>query len=138
MIELTVEQWQLLEGLTATVLPSDDAPGAVEAHVGVFLRRAFESGRWSARHELLTSGLRTLELLARSRGHRSFAACGPAERDEILARLQRLPHPQVRRFLALIVEMTLTGFLCDPRHGGNHDGAGWAAVGWQPRDPFAR
>ncbi len=138
MIELNTEQWRVLERAAATVLPGDEQPGAVEADVMGFLRRAFTAGRWSADAELVTSGLRTLDTLARSRYGTPFAHCSPADRDVVLEALRRVPHPGARRFLALLVEMTLTGFLCTPRHGGNRDHVGWATIGWQPIVPARR
>jgi gluconate 2-dehydrogenase gamma chain len=134
-IELSTDEWRLLEQLIVTVLPSDDQPGAIEADVIGFLRRAFDAGRWSAQRELFTSGLRTLDALARSRRGSPFAGCAEADRDAIVAALLHTPHPRAGRFLRLLVDMTLAGFLCAPRHGGNRDGIGWTVVGWQPIEP---
>jgi gluconate 2-dehydrogenase gamma chain len=134
-IELTTEEWHLLERLTATVLPSDEQPGACEADVIGFLRRAFGAGRWAGQRELLTTGLRTLDALARSQCGSAFASCPPDACAAVLDRLQRVPHRSARRFLTLAIDMTLAGFLCAPRHGGNRDRIGWTVVGWQPIEP---
>jgi gluconate 2-dehydrogenase gamma chain len=135
MIDLTAAQWQALEQLMITVLPRDEQPGAAEAGVMCFLRRALPQGRWSTSGELLTSGLRTLDALAQQRCGAPFAACGAGDRDAIVAWVQRVPQGQTQRFLALAIEMALTGFLCEPRHGGNRQFAGWKTIGWHPVDP---
>ena len=135
MIELTAAQWNTLEQLMVTVLPSDEQPGAEEAGVIGFLRCALAQGRWASRGELLASGLGTLDALARSRCGTSFAACGAADRDAMVAVIQRVPQGQTQRFLALVIDMALTGFLCVPRHGGNRHYVGWETIGWRPIDP---
>lgn len=134
-IDLGAEEWRLLEQLVATVLPSDDQPGAIEADVMGFLRRAFDTGRWSAQRELFTSGLRTLDMLARRRCGSPFASCTAADRDAIVSEFLNIPHPRASGFLRLLVDMTLAGFLCAPRHGGNRERIGWTLVGWQPIEP---
>lgn len=135
MIELTTAQWEALEQLIVTVLPDDEQPGAGQAGVICFLRRALAQGRWSSRGELLRSGLGTLDALARSRCGLPFAACDAADREAIVALVQRVPQGQTQRFLAFAIDMALTGFLCLPRHGGNHQNVGWETIGWHPVDP---
>jgi gluconate 2-dehydrogenase gamma chain len=134
-IELSTAQWRALERLTETLLPRDEHAGAADADVIGFLRAALAAGRWARFGELLTSGLATIDAIARARHGRVFASCTCEERDAVLIEVSCVPHPRAQRFLRLVVVMTLAGFLCHPRHGGNRGRIGWGVIGWSPVEP---
>jgi len=77
---------------------------------------------------------RLLDELARRRHGQAFAEAPAAAQDALLAGLSagKLPverFPQREAFKVLHT-LTLEGFLCDPRHGGNADEVGWRAIGF--------
>jgi hypothetical protein len=100
----TPEQAAEVEALTAEIIPSDDTPGAREAHVVAFIDRA-------AAKKLSLSASR-------------FSALSADDKIKLLTSLEKTP------FFELARVHTITGFFADPVHGGNHGRVGWALVGW--------
>jgi len=134
-MDLTETERHTLVAALDRILPSDDGPGATEAGVAEYVEQALRERRHRALEPLVTSGLERLRALARELHGHDFADCTPAQRDDVLRQLQRLPERAPRLFLSRLVQLGLEGFLCDPVHGGNRDGAGWRAVGYAPRNP---
>ena len=114
------------------ILPGGDRPGAADSHaIGyadwLFARPAFAKARATA-----VAGVALLDSIAQGTCGRPFAACSAEERDAAIARLEEVPHPTAQRFFADLVLLTVTGFLCAPRYGGNRGGVGWEAIGFVP------
>jgi gluconate 2-dehydrogenase gamma chain len=125
--ELSPEHKIILAAATSRLLPSEDGPGAAETRVVDYIELALQD-RWHADFvPLLRRGLDFLQHLA-GQG-RSFAACSPEEQDEILCQVQKFPNNEARKFFETLIDLTLEGFLCDPRHGGNRAGLGWKYIG---------
>ena len=133
---LTAAEWRAADAALARILPSDSGPGAREAGCVNFLDK-------SLLHEdanlapLVRAGLAGLDAAAGAgRPGAVFAALPPSEQDRILEGLARgeLPgwpaEPPPRAFFEVLRLEALLGFLCDPRHGGNRDFAGWRRVGY--------
>ncbi len=118
-----------LRAALACVLPSDDGPGAKEARAGDYVERVLEEVLVEATRVRFLDGLGLLDSMAQRQYRRPFWRCRRRDQDEILASLQQIPHRLTQQFLALLVHAALQGFLCDPVHGGNHDGLGWAYLG---------
>jgi gluconate 2-dehydrogenase gamma chain len=83
----------------------------------------------------LTLTAQLLERTAQEELGRSFASEEANARDRLLARFARgelFPRsaPQ-RELFVLLHALTLEGFVSDPKHGGNHQGLGWKAVGFE-------
>lgn len=112
--------------------PNEEHPTADEAGVTSYVAEAAAEAP-SRLLQVWAQGLDMLEDMARARHGRGFAACPPHWQDEVLVEIQRVPHPLMRRFFDLLIDWTLEGWLCDPRHGGNRDRAGWRMVGYQPK-----
>jgi gluconate 2-dehydrogenase gamma chain len=119
----------VLAAAAETVLPGVFGAGAREAGVAGFVARALDESRHRAWRSLVEEGLDRLDAAAREATGRGFAACSGAERAGRLAALQRGTDARGRAFVDRLVLLCLEGFLCDPRHGGNRDGAGWRAMG---------
>lgn len=115
-----------LRAALACVLPSDDGPGADETSAGNYVERVLMEVLDDATRERFQEGLRLLESIAQNRHGRPFRHCPRTAQDEVLTRLQQIPHRLPQQFLALLIHAALQGFLCDPVHGGNHEGLGWA------------
>jgi gluconate 2-dehydrogenase gamma chain len=114
------------------VLPSDDGPGAREADAAGYADwYARQPGFRNIQHPLVF-GLGLLEQLALSMHGASFAACTPGQQDEVLRKVQNIPHVTAQRFFSVLVWLTLSGFLCPPEYGGNQRRAGWDFIGFTP------
>jgi gluconate 2-dehydrogenase gamma chain len=119
------------------LLPSDEAgPGAKDVDVGAFFARVFADPRLGTIHPLVKRGCAFLMKAARLEAQKSFTALDDAQRDELLLRLSenrmRPDGFHGPTFVRVMLALTLEGFLCDPRHGGNKDRQGWAVVGYSP------
>ncbi len=111
------------------ILPGIHGPGATAAHVLGFLEELCEEPVFRQAEVGFTSGLHLLQDLARDLYSCDFNKCSSAERDEIMVRLQAIPHPIVNRFLVQLVRITISGTLCHPVQGGNRDAVAWRALG---------
>jgi hypothetical protein len=105
-------------------------PGAVAAGVPLF----FDS--WLVREpfvDLVLAGFEVgadeLDSLAQQGHGAVFSELPPEHQDAILGRFQRaeLKRPKFsgRGFFEQLVNLTLEGYLGDPRYGGNGEGVGW-------------
>lgn len=111
------------------ILPDDEGAGARRAGVADFAERALGEPRWRPWRALLEQGVDILAASARAAYGRELDELSGAEQDAVLERLAEAPEPQARVLLQRLIALALEGFLSDPRHGGNRDGAGWRAVG---------
>ena len=121
----TPEQAAGVEALTGEIIPSDDTPGAREAHVVAFIDRAlvtFERDRQDDYRKGLEELAEQSKKLAPSASR--FSALSADDKIKLLTSIEKTP------FFELVRVHTITGFFADPVHGGNHGRVGWALVGW--------
>jgi gluconate 2-dehydrogenase gamma chain len=131
---LSAAAWAAIEAATARILPSDDGPGAREAHVVAFIDAQLATPVLRAIAPAISMTADLLDRWSTARHGAPFARLGPAAQDEILTALAggRLPvksFPQREAFRALHT-LTLEGFLGDPIHGGNAGMVGWRSIGF--------
>lgn len=119
------------------ILPSDDAVGAAETGVAEYIEKILQREVPAPERALVERGLDLLETSARERLGRSFCDVSPDEQDDLLRHLEELDERWPRAFLRRLVLLSLEGFLCDPRRGGNRNGLGWSFIGVKPRTPEA-
>jgi gluconate 2-dehydrogenase gamma chain len=115
------------------VIPSDGDPGAREANVLGYVDWITRQPSFQPAARHLTNGLRLLREVAEGTYGKPFVQCSAQEQDAVLAKMREIPHPVGRRFLAMLVKMTIAGFLSAPRYGGNRGTVGWRFVGFEPR-----
>jgi gluconate 2-dehydrogenase gamma chain len=127
---LTPAELRDLDAITALIIPTDDAPGAREAHVVDFIDKGLATFAADQR-PLFEQGLADLGTRAARRhpGAQAFADLAP---DDQTALLQELEAEHSVFFEAVRVS-TITGFLADPRYGGNADKVGWKLIGFEDR-----
>jgi gluconate 2-dehydrogenase gamma chain len=124
-----------IEALTSCIVPSDETPGAREAGVVYFIDRALTTFDQS-RRDLYRAGLADLQARRTKKfpSSKSIAELPAAEQTELLKSIEG------SEFFQLLRTHTLYGFLGDPSYGGNRNGAGWKAVGFdakmQHQPPF--
>ena len=122
-----------LAAAMAQIIPSgDDGPGAAEADAAGYADWAMRQPAFQPALRGFAAGLALLDGVAEGLCGAPFARCEPHQQRAALERLQGTPHPAAQRFFANLVFLSVNGFLCDPRYGGNRGGAGWTSVGFTP------
>lgn len=110
-------EFQTVERLTETIIPTDDKPGAKEAQVAnyidfvVFSAGEFEPGL----QQEWTSGLALLDRMSREKYQRPFREISAGEREALLTEMSvpehdpKASHPGFA-FYKLVKDMTVEGF----------------------------
>jgi gluconate 2-dehydrogenase gamma chain len=132
---LTVREWEALEAALAHMLPSDDlGPGAHEVNAIGYLDAVMADPRTAAViPPRVRKGAAELDRMARKRGAVGFAALGFDDREWALRTY--VATPAGLHWTQTVMGYLMEAFLCDPVHGGNPDGIGWATVGHRPGWP---
>ena len=117
-----------VEAMAAQVIPSDQTPGAQEAHVIYFIDRVlatFDRDKQPAyMHGLKDLQHRTQELFS---SVDRFSSLNPAQQLQVLTAIEKTD------FFELVRLHTIMGFLANPEYGGNHDQIGWKSIGFEDR-----
>jgi gluconate 2-dehydrogenase gamma chain len=127
---LTAAQGADIEAMSAQIIPTDETPGAREAHVVYFMDQALATYA-KERREPVIKGLNDLH--ARSakmfRGAKSFASLSDAQQIALLTALEKEKSP----FFEEIRGATIAGMLASPEYGGNTNKIGWKMIGFDDR-----
>lgn len=125
----------LLDAVLSRLVPHDEhGADARELGLHAFILARL-SGARRADVGTYAAGLRELDLRARGRHGRGFAALTDDERDEVLADLEfeeaQLP-PWTRgdAFLETVLRDVREGMFGDPSYGGNREARGWDLLGY--------
>ena len=108
------------------IIPSDDAPGAREAHVIYFIDRVlatFDRDKQPA----YTQGLKDLR-------HRTQELVSSVNRFSSLTteqQIQLLSAIEKTDFFELVRLHTIMGYLSRPEYGGNYNQTGWKLIGFE-------
>ncbi len=132
---LTAAQARELDAVTATLVPTDDTPGAREARVVRFIDRSLAT--WAKDQKpAMTAALTALGDFTASKrdGNRSFAAVPPAERTALLEEFEKT-HPDA--FNGAFWFPTMAGMFANPSYGGNANKAGWRLMGFTDQFSWA-
>jgi len=120
---LSAEQAAEIEAMAAQIIPTDDTPGAREAHAVYFIDRAlFTFDR--DKQEAYVQGLKdlqskTLELFPKAR---RFSELTSEEEIQLLKSIEQT------NFFELVRVHTIMGFLANPEYGGNYNRLGWKVI----------
>ena len=122
---LTEAQAVEVEAITAQIIPTDETPGAREAHGVYFIDRAlstFDKGRQPA----YVQGLQDLQAKAQQLYPNAgkFSALASEQQIKVLTEMEKTP------FFNMVRTHTIIGFLARPEHGGNYDKIGWKLIGY--------
>jgi gluconate 2-dehydrogenase gamma chain len=128
----SAEQAAEIDAAVAQIIPTDDTPGAHEAHVVFFIDRAlvtFDRDKQPA----YTQGLKDLqakvdELLPQTG---KFSDLAPAQQVQVLEAIEKA------EFFELLRTHTIMGFLASPDYGGNYGEAGWKAIGFESEPVYS-
>ncbi len=125
---LTPEQAADIEAVASRIIPTDDLPGAREAHVIQYVDRSLATWAADQREPLLAGLARFNRLVARRhRGRSRFAELTADQQLAFLSANARDPFFQQAR------DLTILGMFANPSWGGNFEGAGWRVLGFEPR-----
>ncbi len=133
---LEPKQWQLVEAITARILPSDDTPGALEAGCVNFIDKALVNED-AAALPLYRGALKELDRVCHEHDAMPFVKCSAETQDRILAQLEtgsvsgwRVDEADPEAFFETVRLHTIMGFTLDPSYGGNRDYIGWRTMGF--------
>jgi gluconate 2-dehydrogenase gamma chain len=134
---LTRAQAAEVESFTSRIIPSDDSPGAKEAHVVHFIDRGLSTFA-KDQQPLFNAGLKDLQdrVIRRFPNATSFASLNAKQQETIVGEIEKEnPH-----FFDAMRGATVAGMFSSPEYGGNFNKVGWKLIGfddrfsWQP--PF--
>jgi hypothetical protein len=114
-----------IDAITAQIIPTDETPGAREAHCLYFIDRAlstFERGRQS----IYVQGLQDLRAKTQQLypDASKFSALTSEQQIKTLTAIEKTP------FFNAVRTHTILGFFSRPMHGGNYDKVGWKLIGY--------
>ncbi|HLH38457.1 MAG TPA: gluconate 2-dehydrogenase subunit 3 family protein [Bryobacteraceae bacterium] len=114
-----------IEAITAQIIPSDEDPGAREAHCVIFIDRAL-SGFDKSKQAVYTAGLEDLRKKVQELypGAAKFSALTSEQQIKTLTAMERTP------FFTVVRNHTVMGFLSRPSHGGNYNKVGWKLIAY--------
>jgi gluconate 2-dehydrogenase gamma chain len=125
-------EWAILTAACERVLPKDEDPGALDAHVPDYIDRILQTPELQKMKADFVSGLAALDRRASRMYKKGFAQLAPAEQDELLAIFKDSPEKSGEaKWYELLLVLSLEGFLGDPSYGGNFNHAGWDLVGFK-------
>lgn len=125
---LSAEQAADLDALTSQIIPSDAAsPGAREARVVHFIDHSLATWNSGERENTL-SGLAAFNAVVAARhAGRRFSQLSSEEQQSFLRANEE------NGFFQGMIATTRIGTFASPAWGGNHDGAGYRLLGFEPR-----
>ncbi len=126
----TADEAREFDAISAQIVPTDDTPGAREAHVVRFLDHylatVFSNGQSDFRKSLTQL---SDAVAASGAGHRSFATLSDADQIALLLNFEKSNRASFNVFRGA----TMTGMFSDPVHGGNFRKVGWKLNGYEDR-----
>jgi len=114
-----------VDAITAQIIPTDETPGAREAHCMYFIDRALSTFAQKSQPAYV-QGLQDLQAktqqLYPSAG--KFSALTAEQQIKVLTDIEKTP------FFNMVRTHTIIGFLSRPVHGGNYEKIGWKLIGY--------
>jgi gluconate 2-dehydrogenase gamma chain len=114
-----------VDAITAQIIPTDDTPGAREAHCMYFIDRALSTFAQKSQ-PVYTQGLQDLQAKTQQLypDAGKFSALTSEQQIKVLTDIEKTP------FFNMVRRHTIIGFLSRPVHGGNQDRVGWKLIGY--------
>ena len=122
------EQASEVAAIASQIIPSDDTPGATEAHVVYFIDRAlssFDREKRPAYVEGLKSVQARVTLLFP--GKTRFSDLSSEQQIQLMTAIEQTD------FFELLRIHTVMGFLAKPDYGGNQEEVGWKLIGFEDK-----
>ena len=114
-----------VEAMAAQIIPTDDTPGAREAHCLYFIDRALSTFARPSQ-PVFTKGLQDLQETAQRLfpDAGKFSALASDRQIKVLSEMEKTP------FFRTVRTHTVLGFFSRPVHGGNLDKVSWKLIGY--------
>lgn len=114
-----------IEAMTAQIIPTDDTPGAREAHCVYFIDRALTTFAKNSQPAYI-QGVQDLQAKTQQLfpDASKFSALAPEQQVKVLTEIEKTP------FFNMVRTHTVIGFFARPEHGGNFDKIGWKLIGY--------
>ena len=154
----TAEEWAFVLAATARLIPSEgEGPGALEAHVPVFIDRqlkgyygnadiwymqgphdptATPDRGWQSPlnpAQMYRKAIPAFNAACKERWSKDFVGLTPEQQDEALTALQKGEiklEPELSFFFATLLANTKEGYFAYPVHGGNYGMQSWKYIGF--------
>lgn len=122
------DQAKEVEAIAAQIIPTDDTPGAREAHAIYFIDRALTTFDKDQQPQY-TKGLKELRLRHKKMFPKSasFSDLSNDQQITVLKKIEKTP------FFNMVRTHTVMGCFSDPEYGGNFNGVGWKLIGFEDR-----
>jgi gluconate 2-dehydrogenase gamma chain len=124
----TAEQARLLDAVSAQIVPTDDTPGAREAHVVRFADHALATFLTDRRSQV-TNALKAFDQFARQGAGKTFEDRDVADQVSVLQAFEK----KDGNSFGTLRQITMAGMFSHPAHGGNFDKVGWKLIGYEDR-----
>jgi gluconate 2-dehydrogenase gamma chain len=132
----TPEEIAIVSAACDRIIPPDQDPGAVDAHVPQYIDRMLQTAEMRKIKAEFVPGVAALNRQSTRLFGQGFAEATDAQRDQVLTLFKDSPPASDEaRFFDLLMVFTLEGLLGDPSYGGNKDRVGWALVGFGTSEP---
>jgi len=118
-----------VDAIAAQIIPTDDTPGAREAHVVYFIDQALATFAKDDRPTFEKGYAAFRARAAKSYRANSFIALTSAQQIALLTTLEK----EKSEFFEMMRGATIVGMLANPEYGGNYDKIGWKMIGFQDR-----
>jgi gluconate 2-dehydrogenase gamma chain len=129
----TAAQAKLFDAVSAQIVPTDDTPGAREAHVVRFADHSLATFM-KERQPQVTKALAALDKFSRgSVGAKAFEDREGADQIKVLTAFEKKDTAS----FATLRQMTMAGMFSHPEHGGNFEKTGWKLIGYEDRYSWA-
>jgi gluconate 2-dehydrogenase gamma chain len=114
-----------IEAMAAQIIPTDESPGAREAHCIYFIDRALATFTKSSQ-PIYIQGLQDLQSKTKELypDAAKFSALSSDQQVKVLTAIEKTPFFRTAR------THTVLGFFSRPVHGGNYDKIGWKLIGY--------
>lgn len=127
----TNDEWDIVSAAAERILPKDEDAGALDANVPEYIDRILQTPQLEKMKRDFVPGIAAIDRRANRMFQKGFAACTPAQQDELLRLFKDSPEKSGEKaWYEILVVLTLEGFLGDPSYGGNKNKVGWALVGF--------
>jgi gluconate 2-dehydrogenase gamma chain len=128
VLVFTPAQQPTVDAVVETILPGAEDAGVPDYMAYWLAQKPFESTR-----RYLLRGLREIDKRAARQFKQPFAGCKRQEREAVLKPFAegKVNAKQLNGaiFYQQLVELTLEGYLSDPKYGGNRKRVGWRFIG---------
>ena len=122
LVLFTGEEAKLIEALTNQIIPSDDAPGAVEAGVVYYIDKQL-AGPLQRFEPVYRKSIPLFRSACLQQTGQEFTALPFAQQTAWLRQIER--GSSLTNFFALVVDHTMQSFYGSPQYGGNRAAASW-------------